>query len=98
VTVGGITRHPVQLYSALAGYFIFILLMERSKKQLFKGEIFLLFVASYSVYRFFVEFFRSTGPVFSNAQYLSIVTAAAGLLLLLAAKKYMPIPQKGSAK
>ncbi|MBS4021663.1 MAG: prolipoprotein diacylglyceryl transferase [Dethiobacter sp.] len=92
VTVEGIKRHPVQLYSALAAYIIFVLLVERSKKQHFNGEIFLLFVASYSVYRFFIEFFRtaSTNLIFSPAQYLSIITAAAGLLLLFLYKKYMP--------
>ncbi|MCR3921674.1 MAG: prolipoprotein diacylglyceryl transferase, partial [Firmicutes bacterium] len=85
VTVDGVTRHPVQLYSALAGYLIFILLVEWSKKQHFSGEIFLLFVTSYSVYRFVIEFFRSTA--FSNAQYLSIITAAGGILFLFIMRK-----------
>ena len=95
VTVGGVARHPVQLYSALAGYLIFILLLEVSKKQRFTGEIFLLFVASYSVYRFVIEFFRSSAPLFSNAQYLSIITAAAGIILLFALKKLFPVAHKG---
>jgi phosphatidylglycerol:prolipoprotein diacylglycerol transferase len=97
VTVGDVTRHPVQLYSALAGYLIFILLLEVSKKQRFTGEVFLLFVASYSGYRFFIEFFRSTSTLFSNAQYLSMITAAAGILLLFALKKSFPVAHKGGA-
>lgn len=97
VAVNGITRHPVQLYSALAGYLIFILLLERSRQQRFDGEIFLLFVATYSVYRFVIEFFRSTSPLFSNAQILSVVAAVAGFLFWLALRKLSPAAQKGGA-
>ncbi|MBS4030510.1 MAG: prolipoprotein diacylglyceryl transferase [Clostridiales bacterium] len=97
VSVGGVIRHPVQLYSALAGYLIFILLLERSKNQRFTGEIFLLFVVAYSVYRFIIEFFRSSGSLFSNAQYISIFAATAGLLLLFSIGKASLVSQKGGA-
>lgn len=83
VYVNGVGRHPVQFYSAFAGFVIFALLWTRRKSQRFSGEIFLLFIALYSIYRFFVEFFRSAGG-FTPAQYLSLIAVAmSGLVLAI---------------
>lgn len=82
VLVEGSLRHPVQLYSALAGFAIFILLWKRGKNRRFAGEILLLLAGSYSVYRFIIEFFRYDAGGLSPAQYASMVITAAALAIL----------------
>lgn len=84
VFVGGVPRHPVQIYSALASFAIFLVLWYKKEHRHYKGEILLLFATLYSVYRFFMEFFRSQGG-FTPAQYTSIFIAAVGLALLAGA-------------
>jgi phosphatidylglycerol:prolipoprotein diacylglycerol transferase len=79
VIAGGVPRHPVQLYSALAGYLIFFVLWKKKEYRRYRGEVLLLFLILYSIYRFLVEFFRSTNG-FTLAQYASLL-AAAGLVL-----------------
>lgn len=81
VMVSGEPRHPVQLYSALAGFMIFFVLWLRKEHMRFKGESLLLFAILYSVYRFLIEFFRSQGGI-TTAQYASVLIAAIGLALL----------------
>ena len=62
VKVDSLTRHPSQLYEAvLEGLILFLILMYfRKKKFLSKpGTISGLFLIFYSVFRFFVEFYRA---------------------------------------
>ena len=49
-------RHPTQMYMALAGLILFFILYY--SKNLFKGFKFYLFLALYSFFQFFIEFFR----------------------------------------
>ncbi|ADL07485.1 prolipoprotein diacylglyceryl transferase [Thermosediminibacter oceani] len=75
VTVDGIPRHPVQFYSALSALIIFYILWKRRKMIRYDGELFLNFMLLYSVYRFFIEFFRESimiGPL-SIAQWVSLI-------------------------
>ena len=61
INVDNLTRHPSQLYEAiLEGIILFLILMFfREKKYLLKpGTISGLFLIFYSIFRFFVEFFR----------------------------------------
>ena len=61
VKVDNLTRHPSQLYEAvLEGIILFLILMYfRKKKFLSKpGTISGLFLIFYSIFRFFVEFYR----------------------------------------
>ncbi len=61
VKVDNLTRHPSQLYEAvLEGIILFLILMYfRKKKFLSKpGTISGLFLVFYSIFRFFVEFYR----------------------------------------
>ena len=61
VKVDNLTRHPSQLYEAfLEGIILFLLLIYfRKKNYLFKpGTISGLFLIFYSIFRFFVEFYR----------------------------------------
>lgn len=80
VDVYGVARHPVQLYSALAGFLIFAILWAKRKQSAYEGEILLLFAGLYSGYRFFIEFFRSEGGV-TPAQLISLLILASCLVI-----------------
>jgi len=51
-------RHPSQIYESLKNLLIFGILWNLNKKQLKKGTLFFSFIIIYSLFRFFVEFFR----------------------------------------
>ena len=90
---GGLTppSHPTQLYSALAGLFMFGFLAWLSRRQRFDGQLALLFFVLYSTYRFIVEFFRkgvSARVAFeglTQAQVASILIALTALILMAVA-------------
>lgn len=75
-------RHPTQLYSSFSGLDIFLALIILYNFKKFDGQIFSLGLIFYSVYRFFIEFFRENPRYIlglSEAQLISI-----GLFLLMA--------------
>ncbi len=73
-----IPLHPTQLYEALFLLILFLVLrFYFYNKRIFKGQIFLLYVLSYSFFRFFIEFLRDDprGFIFniiSTSQFFSI--------------------------
>ncbi len=90
VQIDNLPRHPSQLYEALLeGLFLFLLLIYFRNKFLKKpGVISGLFLALYSVFRFFVEFYRApdeqVGYVilnFTMGQVVSLVFILLGLIL-----------------
>ena len=83
-------RHPSQLYEALLeGIFLFLLLIYFKNKFLNKpGVISALFLIFYSIFRFFVEFYREPdeqlGYIFFNlsmGQVISLIFLLSGILL-----------------
>jgi phosphatidylglycerol:prolipoprotein diacylglycerol transferase len=50
--------HPTQIYASLANVAIFGLLVMLEKRRRFTGQIFLSYLAMYSIYRFLNEFLR----------------------------------------
>jgi phosphatidylglycerol:prolipoprotein diacylglycerol transferase len=65
VVIDNIKRHPSQLYEAfLEGVVLFFILRHFFKKNYLKkpGQISGLFLIFYSLFRFFVEYFRSPDP------------------------------------
>ena len=61
IQIDNLTRHPSQLYeAALEGLILFLILIYCKNKKLLKtpGLISSLFLIFYSIFRFFVEFFR----------------------------------------
>jgi len=82
VVVDGVPRHPAQLYSALAGFIIFMILWNRRKKTRYDGELFVNFVMLYSIYRFIIEFFRDSVMVgsLSVAQWVSLGLVVLGVI------------------
>lgn len=73
-------RHPTQLYSSGLNLMLFIILIRIYPKRKFPGQVFLLYIIGYAIYRFIVEFFRYTeifvGPLSLGQVY------TLGLLLL----------------
>ena len=91
-----VSLHPYQLYESFSAFGLFLLLLFLFKRRSFPGQILLLYLASYGVLRFFLEFFRGDvgrGFVFdgllSTSQFISllIVPLALGSLLYLRSRK-----------
>jgi phosphatidylglycerol:prolipoprotein diacylglycerol transferase len=88
---GGVARHPTQLYAVLANLIIFAVLARLYPRVSVRGNLFLLYLVLYSVYRFIVEFFRrgATANVFAplapltEAQTASIIIGLGALVWLL---------------
>ncbi|MGM5487589.1 MAG: prolipoprotein diacylglyceryl transferase [Nanobdellota archaeon] len=77
--------HPVGLYYSLSGLAIFIFLW--NKKKRFHGEISILFLALFALYRFVFDFFRlfpdqMWGPL-SNRQWITLIIMIAGITILI---------------
>lgn len=83
------TVHPTQLYSALAGMIIFLILMAIYKKKKFDGEIFLFLTIIYSISRFIIEIFRIDTPhnailgQFSLSQGIGLIALPLAMTLLI---------------
>ena len=65
ILIDNVKRHPSQIYEAIfEGIILFLLLRYFTKKNYLKkpGLISALFLIFYSLFRFFIEFFRSPDP------------------------------------
>ena len=84
INYGGILVHPAQVYEFVLDYILFIFLWRRSYKQKFEGELFVIYLISFSIIRGIVEFFRINpviwGP-FSISHLLSLGLIVIGLIL-----------------
>ncbi len=80
--VDALTRHPTQLYSSLLNFMLFLFLIWFYPRRRFDGEVFLLYLIGYSIYRFIIEYFRENiifyGPLSMGQVY------TLGLLLIAA--------------
>ncbi len=89
--VGGLPRHPTQLYASVASFIIFLILARLQPRIKVRGNLFLGYLLLYSIYRFIVEFFRrgATANVFgplaplTEAQTASIVVGLGALIWIL---------------
>lgn len=90
----GQLRHPSQLYEAFfEGIFLFTILWSMRKKRLFNGFHFCLYIISYGIVRFCIEFVREPNPglgsiwhFFTMGQLLSIVMMLSGIFIILIKK------------
>ncbi|MGI6452170.1 MAG: prolipoprotein diacylglyceryl transferase [Syntrophomonadaceae bacterium] len=73
-------RHPTQLYSSALNLLLFVLLYRFYPHRKFPGQVFLLYLMGYSVYRFTVEFFRDNLIMYFGLSLGQIYTA--GLFVL----------------
>ena len=78
----GIARHPVALYELLVGFGLFAILLLVGKKIL-PGRLFLLFLVSYSVTRFFLDFLRIRDGILADPHWWAFTTSQWISLLLL---------------
>jgi len=86
----GEIRHPTQIYSSIALFFIFIFLSKQKYKKSFNGFLFLTYIIIYSVFRFFIEFIRTEPRIFlglTGAQITSIVLFVIAIFIFLRFKK-----------
>tara|TARA_B100000073_G_C23476601_1_gene469797 strand:+ start:75 stop:581 length:507 start_codon:yes stop_codon:yes gene_type:complete len=92
IQIDSLVRHPSQLYqAALEGLLLFVIILFFWKKNYLEkpGKISALFLIFYSLFRFFVEFFRvpdsQIGYIVINltmGQIISIIFFGLGLTLL----------------
>ena len=91
IQIDNLTRHPSQLYEALLeGILLFLILIYFRNKFLNKpGVISGLFLIFYSIFRFFVEFYRvpdeQLGYIFLNltmGQVVSLIFILSGVILI----------------
>ncbi len=92
---GGIPRHPTQLYAVAANAAIFAILAKLAPRVRVRGNLFLLYLVLYSIYRFLVEFVRrgASARIFAplapltEAQTASIVIGLGALIWILVRRR-----------
>ncbi|HHU92528.1 MAG TPA: prolipoprotein diacylglyceryl transferase [Halanaerobiaceae bacterium] len=84
--IGGQYYHPAFLYESLWDFFVFLFLIYmRRRPSLLEGDLFLLYIITYSIGRFFIEGIRLDSLMlgsFRVAQLLSICFILAGIIML----------------
>jgi len=84
VQVRGQLLHPAQIYEALLNFLLFFLLWQKRKNTTYDGQLFVLYMAGFSVNRMLVEFFRANPRVigsFSIAHVFSLLMMTATLMV-----------------
>lgn len=81
-----VLRHPTQLYSAVFGILIFVVLWVSRKRKPFDGYLMMLYLLLYGAYRFVIDFWRvspETGIAgLTVGQAFSLGVVAVSLLVL----------------
>ncbi len=79
-------RHPSQIYESIKNFIIFLILLNAYKlKKLKRGVIFWAFIFLYSLFRFFVEYFKDQ-VIFSGltyGQWISIPLFIISIVMLI---------------
>jgi phosphatidylglycerol:prolipoprotein diacylglycerol transferase len=83
--VDELPRHPTQLYSSVVNFFLFAFLLWYYPHRKFVGEVFILYIGGYAVYRFIIEFFRENLIYYG---FFTIGQVFSLLLLILAVVLY----------
>lgn len=86
--IGSQTVHPTQIYSAIALFCIFGILLLIQKCMKFNGHLFLTFLIFHSLYRFTIDFFRYYTPeehiiMLTISQFISIIIALGAFISML---------------
>jgi len=89
--IDGVMYHPTFLYESVWNLIVFALLLILRKYNPLRGEIFLTYVISYSIGRFFIEGLRTDSLyMFANirtAQFISILLIVAAIALIIYRRK-----------
>lgn len=81
--VDNLTRHPTQLYSSGLNLLLFLYLIWLYPRRKFSGQVFIMYLMGYSVYRFIVEFFRETEVMYGMFTMGQVYTAILFVLALV---------------
>jgi phosphatidylglycerol:prolipoprotein diacylglycerol transferase len=85
---------PTQLYESLFGFALFALLMYLVRKKFFSGFLFCLFIATYAVWRFFLDFLRYYEPSqftllgLTNNQWVSVFLLIAAIVTAILLRRH----------
>jgi len=94
ITYGdGIPRHPAPLYEMLFNLAMGFVLLALCRRQILFGRLFALYLLSYGIFRFCIEFIRETAKPYdglSAYQLLCIVMIVAGAGALIARTVHEP--------
>jgi len=89
----GIPRHPAPLYEMLFNIAMGFVLLALCRRQILFGRLFALYLLSYGVFRFLIEFIRDTAKPYdglSAYQLMCIVMIVAGAWALIARSRRQP--------
>lgn len=77
--------HPTQLYSSLAGFALFGMVLILERLRLPDGSVFATLLIPYSLFRFAIDFVRhhTTGADFWGNQIIAAGTAVVGVVMLI---------------
>jgi phosphatidylglycerol:prolipoprotein diacylglycerol transferase len=87
IYVGGVLRHPSQLYEAvLEGVVVFLVIWLYRRYSRFRGELILLYGFAYGAMRFMAEFWRAPDPQlgFLCCGWMTMGQVLSGLMMLAA--------------
>ncbi|MGI5922055.1 MAG: prolipoprotein diacylglyceryl transferase [Syntrophomonadaceae bacterium] len=79
-------RYPTQLFSSAVNLLLFFILLNLFPRRKFPGQVFLVYLIGYSIYRFIIEFYRFNVQYYANlsiAQLISIGLFIAGVMLYI---------------
>lgn len=93
-TSNNLTVHPTQLYEAITLISIAIILLVIKKRQQFKGQLFLLYIAMYAICRTIIELFRGDNRGYIIENWLSHSQFIALLILITAYFYYIKLKTK----
>lgn len=72
-----IPLHPVQIYNAFLKLFLFFMCLLALPRKQYDGQVFLLFLCGYGLFRFVTEFFRGDSPlVYLGITFSQAISAA----------------------
>jgi phosphatidylglycerol---prolipoprotein diacylglyceryl transferase len=98
--MAGIPLHPTQLYEVIGNVVLFLGLSAFAKHKRFDGQIWWLYVLSYGVLRFVIEFFRGDYEryYFGGFTLGHAIAAAMIVVALVALARLHPQAQKASSR
>lgn len=85
-------RHPTQLYSSATNLLIFSFLLWYLPRKKYTGQITIMYLFLYSIYRFVLEFFRDNLVMYgqlSTSQTYSVILFVVAIILFLWRRKYI---------
>jgi phosphatidylglycerol:prolipoprotein diacylglycerol transferase len=88
-----IPRHPAPVYEMLFNFAIGFLLIALWRRKILFGRLFALYLVSYGVFRFFIEFIRETAKPYAGLsayQLMCIAMIIAGGIALIARSRRQP--------